>query len=822
MEKIIGVLQRWLKNILNYNMEKLEKSFYIIIENKKRGKFSGAGPIQVAKKVASKKLKSGKEMEFYLDEVCGKTKRYGPYQARKDKNSGQVVVVKGGKVMKGGLLSSSDIYNLREIFKNFNENYSINQNNFVKSRLPLIPFGREPIVYFYPVGSLPKVIYKFAVFKERVGNIYIMIHISDINIEIISFDDFFLNQYYSKYLVSNNKDLDKKQILESLQNPDIIESRTIREEARKIYDILYIPTDDEKKHKVIIYVPNYYQPLIRKCVYPDLTFGILDEQTSAIIPQNKNDFPIPESPYQKYLIFKKTGMSGMSLNEPIIYVRKITINRQNQRGGNMIIDNYLTIIDELIHKINIRNNINSKNKGKYLSLSTNNIALTTPSGIKKMNDNISNLEQEIILKKKSEYTRTIEKKSQLGRLRELKIVLLQRKLELQGFKTQNEQQLQEKQKLQQQLNGLQKQKELRQVFNGLQKQKQLQEFKQEKLPKFQNRNEQLQKLQKLQKQQEQLKEIQKQQEQLKEIQEKQQQLQKKQLQQQQFQQQKLQQQQQFQQQKLQQQQLLEQQLQEKQKLEQQLNKFPKIKNPNEQQLQQLQQQTKNIHEQFQKLQKQQQQLEEIQEQQQLLEQQLLEPEIKEKQLQLQLQLQLQQQQKLQKQLNEFPGIKNLNEQELQQQIQNIQNQQHQQLELNKVKKQQQIELNKVKQQQQIELNKVKQQQLNKLQQQLNGLQEFKNLNEQHLQLRLQQLQLQQLEQLEQHFDYCIYSSGLNQLKIRFYDNNTYDFSLNTNLMLINKKIFWNLINIPKEFGRLQHIRGISEAILSSTRTTNNE
>ena len=47
-------------------MDKSEKSFYAIIENKKRGKFYGAGPIQVAKKVASKKLKAGKE-------IAGKT-----------------------------------------------------------------------------------------------------------------------------------------------------------------------------------------------------------------------------------------------------------------------------------------------------------------------------------------------------------------------------------------------------------------------------------------------------------------------------------------------------------------------------------------------------------------------------------------------------------------------------------------------------------------------------------------------------------------------------------------------------------------------------
>lgn len=99
-------------------MEKSEKSFYVIIKNKKCGKFSGAGPIQVAKKVASKKLKAGKEMEFYLDEAGGKNKRYGPYQARKDKKTGKVAVVKGRKVMKGGLLSSRDKEILIDAFNN--------------------------------------------------------------------------------------------------------------------------------------------------------------------------------------------------------------------------------------------------------------------------------------------------------------------------------------------------------------------------------------------------------------------------------------------------------------------------------------------------------------------------------------------------------------------------------------------------------------------------------------------------------------------------------------------------------------------------------
>ena len=103
-------------------MNKSEKSYYAVIGNKKRGKFSGAGPIQVAKKVASKKLKAGKEMEFYLDEVAGKKKRLGPYQARKDKKSGRVAVVKGRKVMRGGVLSESDRVQLKEIFNNFNNN----------------------------------------------------------------------------------------------------------------------------------------------------------------------------------------------------------------------------------------------------------------------------------------------------------------------------------------------------------------------------------------------------------------------------------------------------------------------------------------------------------------------------------------------------------------------------------------------------------------------------------------------------------------------------------------------------------------------------
>lgn len=307
-------------------MNKLEKSFYVIIENKKRGKFSGAGPIQVAKKVASKKLKSGKEMEFYLDEMGSKKKRYGPYQARKDKKTGRVSVVKGRKVMKGGVLSENDKSKLRNFFFKFNNSNnviikSINElKQFLSVRLPLISFGHEPIVFFNPIHirsfrtdmrySMVLYQYMFAVFKEGNGNIYIMIYNNNETSEIVNMTEFFLNPKYSMYFKDSN-------ILLSLQKPENIESRRIRDEAGKIYELLYIPTGNESKQKVIIYIPNYSHPLIRKCVYPDLTFGILDEQPRTIT----SEFPIPESKYQKFLILKKTGLSGMSVNEPVIYVR---------------------------------------------------------------------------------------------------------------------------------------------------------------------------------------------------------------------------------------------------------------------------------------------------------------------------------------------------------------------------------------------------------------------------------------------------------------------------------------------------------------------
>ena len=73
-----------------------------------------------------------------------KKKRYGPYQARKDKKTGRVSVVKGRKVMKGGVLSENDKSKLRNFFFKFNNsnNVIIKSTNelkmFLSVRLPLL------------------------------------------------------------------------------------------------------------------------------------------------------------------------------------------------------------------------------------------------------------------------------------------------------------------------------------------------------------------------------------------------------------------------------------------------------------------------------------------------------------------------------------------------------------------------------------------------------------------------------------------------------------------------------------------------------------
>jgi hypothetical protein len=478
MEKITGMLQRWRKNILNYNMNKSEKCYYAVIGNKKRGKFSGAGPIEVAKKVASKKLKTEKEMEFYLDEVGGKTRRYGPYQARKDKKSGKVAVVKARKVMKGGLLSSRDRDILIHIFnnncsylkiRNDQETHFIKQVSFNDIKIYFV----VPSVLIFFLKNDKEQIYTHAIFVDPNRTYVWILKKNNNTVVFISFADFFLNPEY----LSQSE---RTYIIDYL-NKNILSIR--RYEANIINPILSdinsVVKPLNKKSNIGIYLPDYSRPLIRKCVYPDLTFGILDEETPARIPQNSSSFRIPDSPYQKYLILKNTGISGMSFNEPIIYVKVANIP-QNQRGGTLTveqIDNYLKQIDELISKIQIRNIINAnKDSRKYLKYNMNHIKLTATSGIKKINDDISQLESIIInLPKKTQF-RIIsenEKKLQLERLNELKSILLQQKLKINFPQLQNQQfsikllqqQLQQEQlqsKLQQQLQQEQLQSELQQ------------------------------------------------------------------------------------------------------------------------------------------------------------------------------------------------------------------------------------------------------------------------------------------------------------------------------------------------------------------------
>jgi hypothetical protein len=346
MEKIIGVLQRLLKNILNYNMDKSEKSYYAIIENKKRGKFYGTSPIQVAKKVASKKLKSGKEIEFYLDEAGGKKKRYGPYQATKDKKSGKVAVVKGKKVMKGGVLSDRFRNKLKETFINFNSEVQKKPEKFYSNKVETfqgdanyIPLDirddftnnlkysilydtsdmkRSDIIYFCPFDK----IYRFAIFTDDDGIIYIMIYENDDKIDIVNMTDFFLNPFY---LYIFDFILNKRHLLTWFKEINQIDNlQGIRQESEKICNFLYDREDIPwNRQKAMIYVPDDSQPLIKKCVYSsNLTFGIFHERTSDL--RNAiTDIPIPTSFYQLFLIKQKQKsiFKLFSKSEFVIYIQ---------------------------------------------------------------------------------------------------------------------------------------------------------------------------------------------------------------------------------------------------------------------------------------------------------------------------------------------------------------------------------------------------------------------------------------------------------------------------------------------------------------------
>ena len=331
------------KNILNYNMNKSEKSFYVIIENKKCGKFSGASPIQVAKKVASKKLKAGKntEITFHLDEVGGKKKRYGPYQGRKDKKTGKVVVVKGGKVMKGGVLTEDDITKLQTAFIN-NYEITLNQSKLLQifqKRIIDIPFGfisTKPLIFFkiqqiYPTSRsnfIQKIEYKYAVFEDSNGNIWIFFKNKQNQVLHNNFFEFFLNP---EIIPPSIVRLTRDQLIKVLQNLISVQNQQIPPELKRIIKeakrILTILQSSHELFESIIYFPNYSEPKIKKCVYPDLTFGILDEKNIYREIKGTAKVPIPISNYQRFLILRQPFFGGFS--EPVIFFRIPLLNNNS-------------------------------------------------------------------------------------------------------------------------------------------------------------------------------------------------------------------------------------------------------------------------------------------------------------------------------------------------------------------------------------------------------------------------------------------------------------------------------------------------------------
>lgn len=123
--------------------------FYLIIEEKNCGKFSGEKPIEVAKKIANKKLNKITEIIYYLKEIGGKNKRYGPYYAHKDKNTNKITVstLKKNNIMKGGYRERNKQIMINNYFFAINEPYD-------KQYDPL----KKPI--FFRIDLLIKIIYE--------------------------------------------------------------------------------------------------------------------------------------------------------------------------------------------------------------------------------------------------------------------------------------------------------------------------------------------------------------------------------------------------------------------------------------------------------------------------------------------------------------------------------------------------------------------------------------------------------------------------------------------------------------------------------------
>ena len=124
--------------------------FYLIIEEKNCGKFSGEKPIEVAKKIANKKLNKITEIIYYLKEIGGKNKRYGPYHAHKDKNTNKITVstLKKNNIMKGGYSEINKQIMINNYFFAINEPYDKQYNPLKKT------------IFFFRIDLLIKIIYE--------------------------------------------------------------------------------------------------------------------------------------------------------------------------------------------------------------------------------------------------------------------------------------------------------------------------------------------------------------------------------------------------------------------------------------------------------------------------------------------------------------------------------------------------------------------------------------------------------------------------------------------------------------------------------------
>lgn len=143
-----------------------------------------------------------------------------------------------------------------------------------------------------------------------------------------NFFEFFLNPDNS-IVIRGNKitvlqlliDLNNQYTIGSqkyLNNEIPPELQRIINEAKKILRLLSELTNTTLS---ITYSPNYSQPQIKKSVYSNFTFGILDEKNIY-----RGIIPVPEGNYHRFLIMKQPFFGGFS--EPVIFVKIPLVEQQ--------------------------------------------------------------------------------------------------------------------------------------------------------------------------------------------------------------------------------------------------------------------------------------------------------------------------------------------------------------------------------------------------------------------------------------------------------------------------------------------------------------